>query len=214
MAIDRKLIGQTEFAEFLQDHEHDIENPPLDWMCVDPTTATQVLDALNLHDDLSPRDANGDYLKPEDVTGEEGDADEDRYIPHSALQKLRKIRFGSATLLTRMAANIEVSAASKAVAKYDPKSGAKTILFEDENSTSSGGRPVKVPDMFFLNIPVFEADEPRLIPVRLLYRVKGEKVVWAVDIVNVERIIRRAIEAVASRVAEETYLPVYAGAIA
>lgn len=201
-------MSSTDFAEFLLDREFDIENPPVNWMAVDQETTAAVLEALNLHNDKAPIDAAGNYLPPEtipdDGPADDGEDPDDRYVPRSALQKLRQIRFGGAAGIVNLARNVEVSSQSKAEAKYDPKSGAKSISFSEENETQRNGRKVKVPDAFFLYIPVFRGGPRRLIPVRIAYRVRGGAIVWALEICDQPRMIERAVVAAAQRIETET----------
>lgn len=209
------LFTQEEFAYFLQDHNRDIENPPADWMMLDQDTIAHVCDLLNLHDDLAPQDEHGNYLT---MTGqvEEGAVDEDeeddRFIPQKALDKLRKVRFGSAHLLEKLAVGISLSLEMKVEQKYDTKTGKKTIHFKDEHEArTSTGRKVNVPDMFFLNIPVFESGERHLLPVRLFYRPAGTSLRWGVELVEPDRMVRLAVNKAARHAAAETGCPVYFG---
>lgn len=203
------MFTQEAFAFFLQDRARDIENPPLDWMMVDQATVQEVCEILNLHDDNAPRDQDGKYLDTEAV---QEDEEEDRYIPRDALYKLRRIRFGSAHLLEKLAIGISLSLELKVEQQFDPKTGRKTINFKDEHEArSSTGRKVIVPDMFFVNIPVFESGRRHLLPVRLYYRKAGTGLMWGVELVEPERMIRRAVAAAAREAATQTTCPLYFG---
>jgi uncharacterized protein YfdQ (DUF2303 family) len=208
-----KPMTSPEFAEFLEDRENDIENPPVDWGMVDQTLLQEVLESLNLHDDKAPVDENGIYLSVR-VSGADpgGEDDEETYRPRTAVEKLREIRFATQMQIVHLARTVEVSSASKAASFYDPQSGARVLSFQEENEMrGAAGRKVKVPHAFFVHIPVFAGEPRRLIPVRLKYRVRGTSVVWLLEIVDATRMIARAIEAVAQRIAASTGVPMVAG---
>lgn len=204
------LVGQEEFATFLQDRAHDIANPPIDWMQVDADEIRMILDLLNLHDDKGQID---DAADAEAFAVEASDADDERYIPRSALYKLRRIRWGSVQRLIQMARGIEITANGKASAGFNPRTGERQVSFVEEHETSDGrGRKVFVPDGFFVHVPVFEAGPRHLMPVRLRYRLQNGKVAWALELVDANRMVRLAVRAVAEQVGKDTNLPVFFGA--
>jgi uncharacterized protein YfdQ (DUF2303 family) len=218
--------SSQDFAEFLLDRACDIESPPIDWMMVEEQTLKQVTDALNLHDDRVPmsirKDDRGDYVGVEELAAEfaaaspfadEEDAEpEEIHVPRTAIYKLRHIRFASAQTIASMARNVQINSNSKAKSAYDPKTGNTSIIFEEESQTvSKSGQRVKTPDGFFLYIPVFRGEPPRLIPCRLRTRVRGGGVNWLIEIADVNRMIDRAIAAAAERIRSETGVPMTRG---
>ncbi|KAA0571104.1 DUF2303 family protein [Azospirillum sp. Sh1] len=214
-AMNGDPMKQEDFAFFLQERERDIENPPVDWMCVDEDTVKGVMLALNLVDDKGPRDDAGNYVMPDPAEYGEDEVSEEpedtRYMPRSALYKLRKIKFAHAEQMMRLAAGIEVEQSTSVKQAFDPKSGKRTLMFKDDNDTRMDGRKVTIPDMFFINIPVFDGGARHLLPVRLYFRIKGTQVVWMVEVVDIRRMIRHAVETVATRVQTETGTHVYCG---
>ncbi|KPF84491.1 hypothetical protein IP70_15820 [alpha proteobacterium AAP38] len=208
----RTMFDQESFAHFLEDRARDIENPPLDWMHVDADTVAEVTAALNLHDDKAPRDEEGNYLDT-DLPAIQTDADEedDRYLPRSALYKLRDLRFGSANLLMKLAQGISLTVGQKFEQKFNTKTGARTLNFEDASEARVQNRKVTVPDYFFIYVPIFENDRPHLLPVRLFYRASGGKVLWGVELVEPAQMIRRAATKAAELVAQQTGKPLFLG---
>jgi hypothetical protein len=88
---------------------------------------------------------------------------DDRYIPRSALYKLRNIRFGSAERLIQLARTVELSTELTATEGYNPKTGERMIVFKEEHETrDKEGRRVTVPDAFLLRAPVWEGETPQL----------------------------------------------------
>jgi hypothetical protein len=209
-AISGKALDHTEFATFLQDRQYDIANPPLDWMQVEPKTLDVMFALLNIEADQGQVDDGAP-----DSPAPAGDTDEgdDRYVPRSALYKLRKIRFGSSARLMQMARTIEVAVNAKAAEGYSPKTGERTVTFTEEHTTHDGqGRRITVPDMFLLKVPVWEAETAQLIPVRLQYRKVGAGLKWGLTLVEWKRVVLMAIKAEAERVKEATLLPIIYGA--
>lgn len=190
---------------------------------VEEEALTEVLAALNLHDDRVPlsihKNDRGDYVGVEELAEEfavhndpEGVDSDGPAVPRTAIYKLRKIRFANANALVSLARNVQINSQSKARAAYDPKSGNMSIVYEEESqATSRSGERVKVPDGFFLFIPVFQGEPPRLIPCRLKHRVLGGAVVWKIEVADAARMIDRAVSAAAARAASATGVPMLRG---
>lgn len=205
-AISGQAMSHADMATFLSDRQYDIANPPLDWMQVKPETIALLIHLLNLSDD----EGQIDDTAPDEPPADDGD---DRYVPRSALYKLRQIRFGSVQRLTQLARNVEVAINAKANAGYNPKTGERTIAFTEEHETHDrAGRKVTVPDGFLLRAPVFDGETAQLIPVRLQYRQKGGALSWFMTLVEWRRVVRYAVKAEADRVREGTELPLFYGA--
>ncbi|MFZ2869627.1 DUF2303 family protein [Zavarzinia sp.] len=197
-------LTQSEFATFLQDRRFDIANPPLDWMQMERKDLDLILRLLNLADDRGEVDDGASTVED----SEDGD---ERYIPRSALYKLRKLRFASADRVVQLAQSIEVTVDGKAKSGFNPRTGERQLEFEEEHTTSSKGRRVTVPEFFLVEVPLFEGERPRLIPVRLQYRVSGGTVVWIPTLIEWKRVIRLAVADVAAQVGDATGLPVLFG---
>lgn len=195
------LMDQDKFAFFLQEREHDIENPPLDWSALSTETFERICDLLNIHDDKGTID---DYAAEDE---------DDFHIPRSAIWKLRHIRWGGQRQLTSLSRGIEVVLNARATSAYDPKTGTRTITYRDEQEETKdqSGRKVIVPDAFFIHIPVFEQGERHLMPVRLAYHATTSGVKWSVQLIDAPRMIRNAVRAAANTVHEVTNLPIFYG---
>lgn len=208
-ATAKGLMEQAEFAHFLEDRLVDVENPPLDWMMVDAVDVTRILAALNLQDDRGTID---DITADAAAGDGAGDELEDRYIPRSALYKLRRIRFATEARLLALSRGIEIAVNARAKESYNPRTGEREVVFFEEHQTNDKeGRKVVVPDAFFVNIPVFENGLRHLMPVRLYYRRKGSSPAWGIELIDARRLIRMAIADVADKVRKETGLPVFFG---
>lgn len=203
-AISGNALGHEAMATFLADRQYDITNPPLDWMQVDGQTVALLCHLLNIEADQGEIDD----AAPDVDLGE----DDDRYVPRSALYKLRNIRWGSVQRLVQLARTVEVAVNAKAVAGYNPKTGERTVSFAEEHTThDKDGRKVTVPDAFLLRVPVWEGETSQLIPVRLQYRSKGGALNWFMTLVEWRRVIRFAVKTEAERVRDATSLPLFYG---
>ena len=206
-AISGKEMTHADMASFIADRQYDISNPPLDWMQVDKNTVALLCHLLNIGDDQGEIDDTAAAVEPT------GDEDDDRYIPRSAVYKLRNVRWGSVQRLTQMARTIEVSVDSKVTEGYQPKTGERTVMFTNEHAThDKDGRKIVVPDAFLLRVPVWEGETPQLIPVRLQYRKAGGRLSWFMTLVEWRRVIRFAVRTEAQRVQKATALPLFYGA--
>lgn len=92
----------------------------------------------------------------------------------------------------------------------DPSSGQDQIAFE-ENHKGENGKPVKVPGMFILSIPVFHGDDAVRVPVRLRYRMIEKKIVWIPQLYRPDRILLDKVKAVAEQAKASTGFPLFYG---
>lgn len=213
-AANGDLMTQEDFAFFLESRSVDIHNPPHDWQMLEASQLQLMLDLLNLRDDISLTDAAGRYIDQEGklIDSDGPEPTDDRYIPRKAIYKLRRKRFATELHMEKFAAGIEITNNSKVAQSFDPKTGQKTLNYKDQHQDSEG-RDVKVPELFLINIPVFENGKRHLLPVRLYYRLLGGSVKWALQLIEPERMIRIAVEAAARQAAEETALPLFFGTL-
>lgn len=213
--VDGVAMSQSDVVEHLLDRENDIANPPASWLCVEKAAIDEITNALNLIDDLAPRDENGSYLIPKEVdsdpTARVDEADE-RWAPRLAIQKLAEIRFAGINTMKRLAGGLELTSSSRAKSTYDHKTGARTIEFEDERDAKINGNKVTLPDFFLLSIPLFQGDPPSLLPVRPVVRFGGGSLKWGFILAHIDRVIARRVRRVGDEIAETTGVPVYFGA--
>ncbi|HYE49987.1 MAG TPA: DUF2303 family protein [Azospirillaceae bacterium] len=198
----------NEFAWFLEERLNDITNAPVDWGYVPYLLVDGVCELLNLRDDFVP---GTDRMHTDEELEEHR---RDQELPagyRTRRQKLAEIKFGSQQQILTLSQEMTVRVDSRTAQKIDLHGGARTLVFEDSQETEVKGAKVKVPEMFLLDIPLFDGEPSVLIPARLYYRKTGAGIVWAVKLVNNRQHIRRAVEQVAARVAKETGCPLYSG---
>ena len=93
--------------------------------------------------------------------------------------------------------------------KIDLSSG-EGVLSASEEHRDAKGKPVKIPTMFRITIPVFVDGDPVTMFVRLRYRVRGG-VVWRFSIHDADRVFTDAVKTEAERISEEAGLPLFYG---
>jgi hypothetical protein len=78
----------------------------------------------------------------------------------------------------KISRELKLFSAEKIEAKIDLQSGEAQLQYSQEHS-GPGARPVKIPSLFYIRIPVFFGQPPVLIGVKLRYRTAGGgKVAW------------------------------------
>jgi hypothetical protein len=73
----------------------------------------------------------------------------------------------------KVSRDLKVMSKENIEVQFDTQSGESRMHYTQEH-TGPGGRPVKIPDMFYIRIPVFFGQEPVLIGVKLRYRAVGQ----------------------------------------
>ncbi|MEI8396663.1 MAG: DUF2303 family protein [Rhodospirillaceae bacterium] len=197
-----KLFKQAEFAEFIQDREYDIENPPAGWCTCPPEDLATVFDLLNLRPDHGADNPAPRLILPNPKSR-----------PRTALEKLVALRFGRISDLNALARGVEITVGQKFSQKYNPKTGEKELNFSEQHNDAqrSDGTKIIVPNLFLVYIPVFDGGPRQLLPVRLYYRSAGGGISWGVELIDAPRLLRRAIEAAVETVKVDTKVPVLWG---
>ena len=92
----------------------------------------------------------------------------------------------------------------------DIGTGEASIVYE-ENHKGENGKPLKVPGLFTIQIPVFHGDAPVRVPVRLRYRKVEQKVVWFMALYRPDLVLLDKVKAVAIQARDDTGLPLFFG---
>jgi hypothetical protein len=136
---------QGEFAEFIEDHIHEISSPARNETLSE--AVTRFLEASQKKDAASPSE------------------------------------------LFKLSRDLKIFSNSKIETKLDLQSGETQLQYTEEH-TGAGGRPVKIPALFYIRIPVFFGQDPVLIGVKLRYRSGGGQVLWSYSMFAPEMIVR------------------------
>lgn len=209
-AEKRGLMDAEDFAWLLQARENDISNPPVDWMLVPQEDVERVCTLLNLRDDHRPKDGNGNPIPWEEL-GFTRDAEELPTGYRTRLDKLRAKRFGTQLQLLTLSQEMSVSTTSSAKQQIRVQDGTRYLEIAEDHQANVRGQKIKVPELFLIDIPVFDGEPSHLMPVRLFYRRAGNGVKWAVELVDHRRMVKDAIAKAARSVATATGLPLING---
>ena len=90
------------------------------------------------------------------------------------------------------------------------QSGEAQIKFEEKH-TGHDGKPLKIPGLFMLAIPLFVGGASVRVPARLSYRKGGSGILWSYQLYRPEIALREALLFDLAKVASETGLPVFEG---
>ncbi|MBB5703569.1 uncharacterized protein YfdQ (DUF2303 family) [Ochrobactrum daejeonense] len=112
--------------------------------------------------------------------------------------------------LVELSRKMQINVEAKVKVNHTLQSGERQLQWE-ESHVGADGKPVTVPGMFILSIPVFFMGDAVRIPVRLRYRVSGGSVYWCYQIYRPDQIITQHLEHSVSDVAKATELPCFAG---
>lgn len=99
-----------------------------------------------------------------------------------------------------------------AVASAQTLSSGEIALTYVENHRDGEGKPIKVPNAFFIAIPVILGGPTYQILARLRYRIASQRVSWAFELHRVDIVFDAAVKEICGRVQTETLQPVYLGA--
>lgn len=94
------------------------------------------------------------------------------------LEANKGVDAASPTRLFELSRGLKVMSESKVEMKVNLQSGETEMQYSEEH-TGTGGRPLKIPGLFYIRIPVFFGQAPTLIGVRLRYRAGGGIVKWS-----------------------------------
>lgn len=121
-------------------------------------------------------------------------------------------KFGTPADVLKLARGISIHVDSKVSSVVVLSSGEGQISFEEAHEAKgSDGKPLKVPGLIMLRIPLFFGGAEVRIPLRLRYRKGGSSIVWSMLLFRAENFVHDALLDDVGRVEQETGLPVYEG---
>lgn len=119
-------------------------------------------------------------------------------------------KFASPSELLVLSRGLEVNVNAKVKQATRLSSGEISVVY-DEAHVDGDGRPIRVPQLFLISIPVFYGGDKRRIVVRLRYRVTQSGIMWAYQLVSPDAVFTAAIEDAAETIQEGTELPLFFG---
>ena len=112
-------------------------------------------------------------------------------------------RIAGPSQMMELSRGLSVFSKGEATVKVDISSGEATVRFEDEH-VDGKGKPVRVPNLFVISVPIVRQGAPYLIPVRLRYRAKEGQIAWWYSIWRPEVFIADAFADIRKEVSEGT----------
>lgn len=113
--------------------------------------------------------------------------------------------------LMELSRGLKVFSQEKVVNATNLSSGEGRIQFETEH-TDGEGKPLAVPNLFLIAIPIFRQGAPYRIPVRLRYRKAGGALIWSLVLLNLDLVCDHAVNEACDTARKETDLPLFFGA--
>lgn len=112
--------------------------------------------------------------------------------------------------LMQLSKGLQIHEANQVGTGFNRNSGEQQIIFKEEH-TDGTGKPLNVPNMFLISIPVFQNSAPYRIPVRLRYRKAGGTIKWLISLHMPERMLDHAFREACDLAKQETGLPLFYG---
>ncbi|SLN36878.1 hypothetical protein AQS8620_01326 [Aquimixticola soesokkakensis] len=119
-------------------------------------------------------------------------------------------RYGQLNQLLAMSKQFQVFETSDLKVSTNRDTGEAEIQFLNEHRTADG-KPLNIPNLIIIAIPVFLGGAPYRMPVRFRYRKQGGSVKFILSIYNPEKAFEAAFKEAVSRATEETNLPLFMG---
>lgn len=119
-------------------------------------------------------------------------------------------RFAGPERMMELSRGLSIYEASRVVNVTNIASGEGQVVFMEEHQDGEG-RPIAVPNLFCIGIPVFEGDVPYRLVVRLRYRKNGSRIVWFYQLYRHDLVFNDAFNNACLRAQTFTGLPLFIG---
>lgn len=120
-------------------------------------------------------------------------------------------RYGQLTQLLAMSKQFQVFETSDLKVSTNRDTGESEIQFLNEHKTADG-KPLNIPNLIIIAIPVFMGGAPYRMPVRFRYRKMGGTVRFILSAYNPEKAFEAAFKEAVVQATEATELPMFMGA--
>ncbi len=127
-----------------------------------------------------------------------------------ALQQMLGSEFAAPNRMMELARGLAIREGVQVKGFTNLATGETKMEFTTEHSDERG-KPLNIPGLFLITIPVFDCGGLYRIAVRLRYRVTNAGVAWFFQMVRADKALQLAFEEACAMVATETLLPVYRG---
>ena len=119
-------------------------------------------------------------------------------------------RYGQLTHLLGMSKQFQIHETSNLTVKTNRDSGEQEIQFVNEHKTPDG-KPISIPNLIIIAIPVFQGGAPYRMPVRFRYRKFGGEICFTLTIYNPDKAFKASFEEATDTAVTETDLPIFMG---
>ncbi|HWY14409.1 MAG TPA: DUF2303 family protein [Rhizomicrobium sp.] len=119
-----------------------------------------------------------------------------RFLEHMGGEKV----VATPSKIFELSRGLKITATEKVEIKLDRNSGEETLQYSEEH-TGTGGRPLAVPKMFYIRVPVFFGQPEVLVGAVLRYRnAGGGNVLWSYELFAPDLIVAEQFEAACTAV--------------
>lgn len=119
-------------------------------------------------------------------------------------------RYGQLTQLLAMSKQFQVYETSDLNVKTNRDTGEQEIQFLNEHKAPDG-KPLNIPNLIIITIPVFMGGAPYRMPVRFRYRKMGGQIKFILSVYNPEKAFESAFKEAVEQATKETGLPTFMG---
>ncbi len=119
-------------------------------------------------------------------------------------------RYGQLAQLLAMSKQFQVFESSDLEVKTNRDTGEATVHFMNEHKDAQG-KPINIPNLIIIAIPVFKGGALYRMPVRFRYRKNGSKIAFILKIYNPEKAMQAAFDEAVTTATEGTSLPMFKG---
>lgn len=130
--------------------------------------------------------------------------------PHIAeIAQLLEAKVGGPSAMLKLSRGLQVTATTTVHNAITLATGEVQVLFTELHKDGNG--PITTPNLFFLNIPVFDGGDAYQVAVRLRYRLNNGRLTWSIVLYRDDKIFDDAFTGVVDNVKESTDIAVYLG---
>lgn len=153
-----------------------------------------------------------DIMDPTPAILKGGVSDKNQPWENRLIETAKKIegRYGQLTQLLQLSKQFQVHETSNLTVKTNRDSGEQEIQFVNEHKAPDG-KPLQIPNLIIIAIPVFMGGAPYRMPVRFRYRKLGGEVRFILSIYNPEKAFEAAFKEAVEAATTETDLPTFMG---
>ena len=120
------------------------------------------------------------------------------------------VKFGTPSAINILSRGLTINVNSVIANATTLQSGEGQIVFQEAH-TDAKGKPLDIPGLFIISVPLFFGGAPIRVPVRLRYRKQGGGLTWHFALYNPKLFVKNALEGDLGVVKDATELPLFEG---